>query len=99
GSNGLRGPIGIQAFYRIDDPGVEGAASLPEETRIGDLVREGVLERVLELGKQTRLEQELGSSQLGQAPAEGLAGRVGHPLEQHEGNVLSDAPPGLEESL
>ena len=35
-------------------------AALPEETAVGDLVRERVLERVLPLGEEARLVEELG---------------------------------------
>jgi len=39
---------------------VEGAASLVEQALVRHLVREGVLEGVLDLGKEARLVEELG---------------------------------------
>ena len=43
---------------------------------VGDLVGERVLERVLEIGKEARLVQELGGLEVAQFPAKIILGRV-----------------------
>ena len=44
-------PVPIGAFDGSDDPGVEVAAPVVEQTPIGHLMRERVLEGVLEVGE------------------------------------------------
>ena len=51
--------VGVQALERLEDRGVERAPALLEHAVVGHLVGEGVLERVLEVGKEPRLVQEL----------------------------------------
>ena len=48
-------------FEGLDDPRVQGAPPLLEETAVGHFLREGVLEGVLALGKELGLVQELGA--------------------------------------
>jgi|SRR5215470_1227271 len=50
---------GIQLFDRRHDPSVERPPPVLENARIGDLVSEGVLERVFQLWDESRLVQEL----------------------------------------
>ena len=54
--------------------GVQGTPPLLQETPVGDLLGEGVLEGVCELGEETCLVEELGGLQVGEATAERLLG-------------------------
>src|SRR5205823_635586 len=51
----LRHAVRVQALDRFDDRRVQNAAPLPEEAPVGDLVRQRVLEGVLERGEEVRL--------------------------------------------
>ena len=51
--------VGIQPLHRIHDARVERASPLLEEAPVGHLVGEGMLERVLEVGEEPRLVEEL----------------------------------------
>jgi hypothetical protein len=44
----------------VDDLGVERTPTVLEKAAVGNLVRERVLESVLEIGEEARLIQELG---------------------------------------
>ena len=56
----LRETIAVKALDRGDDPGVERTPTLVQQAAVGDVVRERVFERVLEVRKETRLVEELG---------------------------------------
>jgi len=51
--------IGVQVFDRARDVGMDALASLTELRLVGDLVGEGVLERVFSLGVDGLLENQL----------------------------------------
>src|SRR6266849_4730463 len=51
--NLLSQPVGVLLFDRRHDPSVEDLSSVLEEARVGDLVGEGVLERVLQFGDES----------------------------------------------
>ena len=51
--------VGTEGLDGNQDAGMERAAALPEQAAVGDLVRERVLERVLWVGEQARLVNEL----------------------------------------
>ena len=52
--------VRVELFERFDNAGVQQTAALLEETAVGHLVRQGMLEGVFRLGKEPRLVQELG---------------------------------------
>ena len=60
-------------------------------------MRQGVLERVLDLGKGLGFVDELGRLQALQAATEGLDRKVGDGLEQGERDVLADHGSELQE--
>jgi len=62
-------------------------------------VREGVLEGVGALGKQTGLVEELRPLELRQAAGQRLVGRVGDDLEQRPGHLGANDRRGLEQAL
>ena len=82
-----------------DEAGVEGAAMTVQERAVGDLVGQGVLESVFEIGKEARLVEELGGLQMGEALAQLLFGRVLDRLKERERHVLADDGGGLQETL
>jgi hypothetical protein len=51
---------GVHLVDRVDDAGVERLAPLLEQATVGDLVRQRVLERVLQLREQAGFVQKLG---------------------------------------
>ena len=59
--------VGSEAFEGLDDAGVEHATALLQQTPIGHLVRQGVLEGVDLLGEEPRLVEELSRLQMGEA--------------------------------
>jgi hypothetical protein len=48
-----------EGLQHLDNPAVEAAPPLLEQTAVGDLVGQGVLEGVLVLGKEARLIEKL----------------------------------------
>ena len=59
-------------LHGFDDSGMELPTAIVEEASVGDLVGQGVLERVLEIGKEARLVEELGGLQPGETSAQGV---------------------------
>ena len=82
-----------------DDPSVEVTAPVGEEAPVGHLMRERVLEGVLEVGEEARLVDELGRLKVSQPATERLLVLVRDRLEESEGNVLPDDRGNLEEPL
>ena len=60
-------PVGIEPLDHLDDARVQLTASLLQKGAVGHLVRERVLEAVLEVGKEARLVEELGGLEAGEA--------------------------------
>ena len=82
--------ICVERLDRADDPRMKLAAALLQQAAVRDLVRERVLEGVLEIRKQPRLVDELGSLQAVEPAAERLVRQIGDRLEQRERHVLAD---------
>src|SRR2546427_6939971 len=83
-------PVGVELFDRLHDPSVEGPPSVLEDTRVADLVAQGMLERVLRLGDESRLVQELASLKPHEAVAERFLRQVRHRPEDSERHILAD---------
>ena len=90
-------PLPGQGFEDLDDPRVQGAPPLLEETAVGHFVGEGVLEGILALGKEPGLVQELGGLEVGEAAVQCLFGRLGDRLEEGEGHLQADHRGRLQE--
>jgi len=60
--------VRIEPLDRLRDPAMEGATSVLEQTAVGHLVGEGVLEGVLQVREQARLVQKLGLVQVAKCP-------------------------------
>jgi len=82
--------IAIEPLDGVHDPGMQGAASLVEKALIGDLVREGVLEGVLDLGEQARLVDELGPLKLVEPGPKLILCQIGDGMEQRRRDVLGN---------
>ena len=67
--------LGVEPLDGLDDPGVERAPPVLEQAVVGHLVREGVLEGVLEVGHEPRLVEELGGLQVRETAPQGLLGQ------------------------
>jgi hypothetical protein len=92
-------PVRVERLQRVHDASVQVAALLLEQTRVDDVVGEGMSERVGEVRIEARRVEELRLLQLGQV-AEELVGRhPGHRLQQRERQVLADDGARLEERL
>ena len=63
------------------------------------LVRQGVLEGVLELGEEACLVDELGRLQVGEAPPQLGLGHLGDGLKKGEGEIGADDRRGLEQTF
>ena len=91
--------IGVEPLDRADERRVQRAAAIAQQAPVGDLVRQRVLERVLELGEQARLVQELRRLQPRQPASHSVLVEVGNDQQQGERHVLADDGGGLEEPL
>jgi hypothetical protein len=60
-------PLPGECLEGLHDPGVQAAPPLLEETAVGHLMGEGMLEGIGALGKQAGLIEELGSLEVVQA--------------------------------
>ena len=92
--------LGREPLDGLDDAGVQGAPPLLEQALVGHLVGERVLERVLEVGEEARLVEELGGLEV-REPARGARppARRRWPGAAANGHVLADDRGGLEQAL
>ena len=79
--------------------GVERAPALLDHAAVGHLVGEGVLERVLEVGKEARLVQELRRLQLREGAPQLVLCHLRDRLQERHRHVLADDRGGLEQPL
>ena len=86
----LSSALGIERLEDLDDPGVEGAAPLLEQARVGYLLGERVLEGVLQIREEGGLVQELGGLEATEPLPEWVLGDLENGLEERELHVLAD---------
>ncbi len=79
--------------------GVEGAPSLLEQTAIGHVVGQGVLERILEVREEPGLVEELRGLQPPDGGVQLVVGKLSNRLEQRKRYVLPDHRRRLQERL
>src|SRR3990172_666671 len=91
--------VGKESLNRLDDPRVEGPAPLLEQAPVGHLVGEGVLEGVLEVGKEARLVEELARLEMAETPAKLLLRKLGDHLEEGKRYILAHDRGSLEQPL
>jgi hypothetical protein len=80
-------PLGRQRLEGFDNTPVQFPPPLPQETPVGHLVRQGMLEGVCRRGEQTRLIQDLRCLEVCQAPMQRRLGQFGSGLEQGHGHL------------
>ena len=83
----------------LDDAGMQHPPPLLEQTAVGHLVGQGVLEGVLALGEEARLVEELGRLEVRQAAVQRLLGQLGNGLQQGQGHLRANDRGGLEQAL
>jgi hypothetical protein len=86
--NVFAAPLGIEHFQRLHDPRVEAAPPLVREIPVGDLLGEGMLESVLDLGKEAGLIEELSGLQVSEAVPDLLLRLLGDGLQEAQGTSL-----------
>ena len=89
----------VKRFDGVHDSGMKGASSPLKQAPVRDFVREGVLERVFEVGEQARLVEELRTLQVREGAAQLRLGELGDGLQQGEGYILADDRRCVEELL
>src|SRR5262245_24875965 len=87
------------SFQHSGDSFVIAAPPLRRETPVSDLLRKGVLERVLEIRENLRLVEELGGLEILEPPPQRLLGLLDERLEEGERHVLPDHGGALEYAL
>jgi hypothetical protein len=88
--------IDIEPFERLNNAGVQPPSPLLEQTVVGHLVRQGVLEGEFALGEQPGLVEELCRLQVGQATIQGRLRQLGDGLQQGQGDLVANHRGGLE---
>jgi hypothetical protein len=83
----------------LHDPGVKLPSPVLEQTPVGHVVGQGVLEGVLEVRKEPRLIEELGGLKSGETAAERLLRFLDDGVEEREGHVLAEDGRRLQEAL
>ena len=74
-------PVPRQSLQRLDNARVQRPPPLVQQTPVRHLIREGVLEDVLDLGEEACLVQELGSLELRETAVQGILGQLGNGLQ------------------
>ena len=88
-----------EVFEHLDNAGMQAPPSLLEQTAVGDLMRQGVLEGEFALREQPGLVEELSGLQVGQATLQHLLGQLGNGLEQGQGYLVANHRSGLEQTF
>jgi hypothetical protein len=70
--------------------GVQAAPPLLQETFVGDLMGEGVLEGLFEFREEAGFVEEVSGLQVGERAAQGLIGELCDGLQLQEGHVRPD---------
>src|SRR6516162_288573 len=88
--NLLAQPVGVELFYSIHDPGVNVAAAFVEHSTICDVMREGVLKRVLQVRKEPCRVEKFSSLQIVEQTAKLALRQPTNCMQQCERCVMSD---------
>src|SRR5262249_27229986 len=95
----LSHPVPGKCLEGLDNAGMEPASALLEDTPIGHLVGEGMLEGVLALGEKARLIEELSGLYVGKAAVEALRGHLDDGLQQGQWYFMANHGGSLQEAL
>ena len=91
--------VRVQLLDGVDERPVECAPALAEKAAIRDLVREGVLERVLEVREQARLVQELRALESTEPLVQPILVEAGDREQQAERDALAHDGRRLEQAF
>src|SRR5260370_16871962 len=91
--------VGGPALQRFQNSQVKRHPSLLQEAPVGNLMRQRMLEGVLELREEVRFVEELGSLKVRETLTEVLFRILDDGLEQSERHVLADHGGSLEQAL
>src|SRR5262245_30795145 len=97
--NVLGQPVGIELLDHLNDPAIEGPPAVLEEASERHVMREGVSERVFEVGVEPRFVKELGGLKLRQTLAQAILTLIRNRLQKRERHVLADNRSRLEQPL
>src|SRR5262245_49700054 len=86
-----------ERLRRLDDAGMQHPPPLLEQTAVGHLVRQGMLEGVLALRKEARLVEELSGLEVGKTTMQTHFRQLGDGLQEGEGYFVPNHRGGLEE--
>ena len=92
-------PVRVEPLDRGHDLGVELAAPVLQQAPVGHLVRERVLEGVLQVREELRLVEELRFLQMGEPAPQGLLRLLRDRRQQRVGHVLADHRGRLQQLL
>ena len=95
----LSHPVRYERLKGLDNARVEPPPPLQQEAAVRHLVRQGVREGELALGKQAGLIQEFGRLQVGETAVQLGLGQLGNGLQQWECHFMASDRSGLEEAL
>ena len=95
--NLLGSPLGRERLKGLDNARVQPPPPLQQKATVGHLVRQGMPEGVLLLGKQTGLIQEFRRLEVRQAAVQRRLGHVRNAPQQGEGHVRANHRGGLEQ--
>jgi hypothetical protein len=92
-------PVWIGGFDRVSDKPMQNLAPLQQQRFIPDLLRQRVLEGVLEVREKARLVQKLRRLQVREPSADVFLRQVCNGLQERQRHILSDHGGGLEKAL
>jgi len=91
--------VGVETFQPRHHLTVKGKAPLLQQRLVGDLLRQGMLEHVLEVRDHPRFVQELARLEHGQTRSGADVRLAGHCLEEREGHLSPDDRRRLQQAL
>ena len=86
----LAQPVGVKLFYGIHDARVDFAATFVEHPTVGDVVGEGVLERILQVGKEPCRIEKFGSLQIVEQTAKLVLCQPANCVQEGEWDIVSN---------
>jgi len=89
-------PVPDERLKGLDDAGMQHPPPLLQETPVGHLVREGVLEGVGMFWEEAGLVEEFRRLEVRQAPVQYRLGHLGNGLQQGQGDLRANNGSGLE---
>ncbi len=92
-------PVPGEPFQGFDDAGMQRPPPLVQQTPIGYLVRQGMLEGVFQLGEEARLVQELRGLKVGEVVVQFGIQQVGNSGQKGERHLRANDCGSLQQAL